>query len=62
VRNTAQLGLGRDGFDVWLASNGRDAIHLYRGAPGSHRRGAARCPHAGPGRACDPRRPAPSQP
>jgi CheY-like chemotaxis protein len=30
VRTMVQLGLERDGFDVWLASNGRDAIHLYR--------------------------------
>jgi DNA-binding response OmpR family regulator len=25
-----QLGLERDGFDVWLASDGREAIPLYR--------------------------------
>jgi CheY-like chemotaxis protein len=23
-------GLERDGFDVWLAANGWEAIHLYR--------------------------------
>jgi CheY-like chemotaxis protein len=30
VRIMLQLGLERDGFDVWLASNGREAIELYR--------------------------------
>jgi CheY-like chemotaxis protein len=33
VRATLQLSLERDHFDVWLASNGRDAIELY----GKHR-------------------------
>src|SRR5262245_21728852 len=30
VRVLVQLGLERDGVDVWLASDGREAIHLYR--------------------------------
>jgi CheY-like chemotaxis protein len=30
VRHLVQLGLERDGFEVWLASGGRDAIRLYR--------------------------------
>jgi CheY-like chemotaxis protein len=30
VRLLAQLGLERDGFVIWLASNGRDALRLYR--------------------------------
>jgi signal transduction histidine kinase len=30
VRIMVQLGLERNGFDVWLASNGREAIELYR--------------------------------
>jgi DNA-binding response OmpR family regulator len=30
VRIMVQLGLERNGFDVWLASNGREAIRLYR--------------------------------
>jgi DNA-binding NtrC family response regulator len=30
VRIMVQLGLERNGFDVWLASNGWDAIDLYR--------------------------------
>jgi len=30
VRIMVQLGLERNGFDVWLARNGRDAIDLYR--------------------------------
>jgi CheY-like chemotaxis protein len=30
VRIMVQLGLERDGFDVWLAANGREAIELYR--------------------------------
>ncbi len=30
VRIVVQLGLERDGFNVWLASNGREAIDLYR--------------------------------
>jgi CheY-like chemotaxis protein len=30
VRHMVQLSLERDGFDVWLASNGREAIRLYR--------------------------------
>jgi DNA-binding response OmpR family regulator len=30
VRIMVQLGLERDGFDVWLASNGREALRLYR--------------------------------
>lgn len=30
VRIMVQLGLERDGFDVWLASNGREAIQVYR--------------------------------
>jgi CheY-like chemotaxis protein len=30
VRFVVQRGLERDGFDVWLASNGREAIPLYR--------------------------------
>jgi CheY-like chemotaxis protein len=30
VRLMVQMGLERDGFDVWLASNGRAAIDLYR--------------------------------
>src|SRR6516164_9812889 len=29
VRAILQLGLERDNFDVWLASNGRDAIEVY---------------------------------
>ena len=31
VRIMVQLGLERNGFDVWLARNGREAIDLYRG-------------------------------
>jgi CheY-like chemotaxis protein len=30
VRVLVQLGLERDGVDVWLASDGREAIHQYR--------------------------------
>jgi CheY-like chemotaxis protein len=30
VRALVQLGLERSGFDVWLASGGREAIQLYR--------------------------------
>jgi CheY-like chemotaxis protein len=30
VRIMVQLGLERNGFDVWLASDGREAINLYR--------------------------------
>lgn len=30
VRIMVQLGLERNGFDVWLAANGREAIDLYR--------------------------------
>lgn len=30
VRCVLQLGLQRNGFEVWLASNGRKAIDLYR--------------------------------
>jgi len=30
VRLLVQLGLERDGFDVWLARDGREAIDLYR--------------------------------
>jgi CheY-like chemotaxis protein len=30
VRALLQLGLERDGFEVWSASNGREAIDLYR--------------------------------
>lgn len=30
VRLMVQLGLERNGFDVWSASNGREAIELYR--------------------------------
>jgi CheY-like chemotaxis protein len=30
VRIMVQLGLERNGFNVWLASNGREAIRLYR--------------------------------
>jgi len=30
VRIMVQLALERNGFDVWLARNGRDAIDLYR--------------------------------
>lgn len=30
VRIMLQLGLERNGFDVWLATNGREAIDLYR--------------------------------
>jgi CheY-like chemotaxis protein len=30
VRVMAQLGLERNGFEVWLASGGREAIRLYR--------------------------------
>ena len=30
VRIMVQLGLERNGFDVWLASGGREAIGLYR--------------------------------
>jgi CheY-like chemotaxis protein len=30
VRIMVQLALERNGFDVWLASNGREAIQLYR--------------------------------
>ena len=30
VRVLAQMGLERDGFEVWLAANGREAIDLYR--------------------------------
>ncbi len=31
VRIMVQLGLERNGFEVWLARNGREAIDLYRG-------------------------------
>jgi CheY-like chemotaxis protein len=30
VRIMVQMGLERNGFDVWLASSGRQAIELYR--------------------------------
>jgi CheY-like chemotaxis protein len=30
VRSMLQLGLERNGFEVWLASDGREAIDLYR--------------------------------
>jgi len=30
VRIMVQLGLERNGFDVWLAPNGREAVDLYR--------------------------------
>jgi CheY-like chemotaxis protein len=30
VRIMVQLGLERNGFEVWLASSGREAIQLYR--------------------------------
>jgi CheY-like chemotaxis protein len=30
VRIMVQLGLERNGFDVWMASGGREAIRLYR--------------------------------
>jgi CheY-like chemotaxis protein len=30
VRIMVQLALERNNFDVWLASSGREAIHLYR--------------------------------
>jgi len=30
VRIMVQLGLERNGFEVWLAANGREAIDLYR--------------------------------
>jgi CheY-like chemotaxis protein len=30
VRIMVQLGLEHNGFDVWLASNGREAIQLYQ--------------------------------
>jgi CheY-like chemotaxis protein len=30
VRHLVQLGLERDGFEVWLAAGGREAIRLYR--------------------------------
>ena len=30
VRIMVQLALERNGFDVWLARNGREAIELYR--------------------------------
>lgn len=30
VRIMVQLGLERNGFDVWLACNGREAVDLYR--------------------------------
>jgi DNA-binding NtrC family response regulator len=30
VRAMVQLGLERNGFEVWLASNGREAMELYR--------------------------------
>jgi CheY-like chemotaxis protein len=30
VRSMIQLGLERDGFEVWTAATGRDAIRLYR--------------------------------
>jgi len=30
VRIIVQLGLERNSFEVWLASSGREAIHLYR--------------------------------
>ena len=35
VRIMVQLGLERNGFDVWLASSGREAIRLYRKHRGS---------------------------
>jgi len=30
VRIMVQLGLERNGFEVWLAANGREAVDLYR--------------------------------
>jgi CheY-like chemotaxis protein len=30
MRRLVRRGLERDGFHVWLASNGPEAIHLYR--------------------------------
>lgn len=30
VRAIVQIGLERDGFDVWLARGGREAVDLYR--------------------------------
>ncbi len=30
VRRMVQLSLERNGFDVWVAPGGREAIHLYR--------------------------------
>jgi CheY-like chemotaxis protein len=30
VRIVVRLGLERHGFDVWIASNGREAIDIYR--------------------------------
>jgi CheY-like chemotaxis protein len=30
VRILVQMGLERDGFDVWLAASGREAINVYR--------------------------------
>lgn len=30
VRIMVQLGLERNGFEVWLASDGREAVHLYQ--------------------------------
>jgi CheY-like chemotaxis protein len=30
VRSILQLGLARSGFNVWLASNGQEAVDLYR--------------------------------
>ena len=44
VRIMVQLGLERNGFDVWLARNGREAIDLYRRHMERDCRGAARCP------------------
>ena len=37
VRVMVQLGLERDGFDVWLAADGREAVDLY----GKHREAIA---------------------
>ena len=30
LRSVVQLGLERDGFDVWMACNGRQAIDVYQ--------------------------------